>query len=145
IVFKDITPLDIELVVIQKKHIESVGPSSSPPHKKVKEQPKIPTKEPEYQPKVPHVCVSDIGHKLVHDHQLPEGQNEEVSSLRKDLKSFKEYVVGEFKSLRTLINDNFKMLSDQLQQNQQTEPIVRHDGGIDTDVGDNNELYIYVF
>ncbi|XP_075111752.1 uncharacterized protein LOC107818512 [Nicotiana tabacum] len=140
IVFKDITPLDIELVVIQKKHIESVGPSSSPPHKKVKEQPKIPTKEPEYQPKVPHVCVSDIGHKLVHDHQLPEGQNEEVSSLRKDLKSFKEYVVGEFKSLRTLINDNFKMLSDHLQQNQQTEPIVRHDGGIDTDVGDNNEL-----
>ncbi|XP_075076504.1 uncharacterized protein LOC142163148 [Nicotiana tabacum] len=176
IVFKDITPLDIELAVIQvpqvcvdiekiptpahsdksgqdiddfsptpnlqskKKHVESVGPSSSPPHKKVKEQPKIPTKEPEYQPKVPPVCVSDIGHKLVHDHQLPEGQNEEVSSLRKDLKSFKEYVVGEFKSLRTLINDNFKMLSDHLQQNQQTEPIVRHDGGIDTDVGDNNEL-----
>ncbi|XP_075076739.1 uncharacterized protein LOC107816733 [Nicotiana tabacum] len=93
IVFKDITPLDIELAVFQ-----------------------IP--------------------------QLPEGQNEEVSSLRKDLKSFKEYVVGEFKSLRTLINDNFKMLSDRLQQNQQTEPIVRHDGGIDTDVGDNNEKTI---
>ncbi|XP_075096357.1 uncharacterized protein LOC142174458 [Nicotiana tabacum] len=178
IVFKDITPLDIELAVIQvpqvcadiekiptpahsdksgqdtddfsptpnlqskKKHVESVGPSSSPPHKKVKEQPKIPTKELEYQPKVPLVCVSDIGHKLVHDHQLPEGQNEEVSSLRKDLKSFKEYVIGEFKSLRTLINDNFKMLSDHLQQNQQTEPIVRHDGGIDTDVGDNNEKTI---
>ncbi|XP_075096281.1 uncharacterized protein LOC107793773 [Nicotiana tabacum] len=178
IVFKDITPLDIELVVFhipqvcadiekiptpahsdksgqdtddfsptpnlqsKKKHVESVGPSLSLPHKKVKEQPKIPTKEPEYQPKVPPVCLSDIGHKVVHDHQLPEGQNEDPSSLRKDLKSFKEYVVGEFKSLRTLINDNFKMLSDQLQQNQQTEPIVRHDGGIDTDVGDNNEKTI---
>ncbi|XP_070005937.1 uncharacterized protein [Nicotiana sylvestris] len=177
IVFKDITPLDIELAVFQipqvcadiekiptpahldksgqdtddfspthnlqskKKHVESVGPSSSPPHKKVKEQPKIPTKEPKYQPKVPPVCLSDIGHKVVHDHHLPEGQYEDPSSLRKDLKSFKEYVsCWRVQVSKDIDHDNFKMLSDQLQQNQQTEPIVRHDGGIDTDIGDNNEV-----
>ena len=57
-------------------------------------------------------------------------------------------VVGEFKSLRTLINDNFKKLSDHLQQNQQTEslhqrkePIGRRDDGIDTDVRDNVGVY----
>nr|XP_016503448.1 PREDICTED: uncharacterized protein LOC107821531 [Nicotiana tabacum] len=124
----------------KKKHVESVGPSSSPPHRRSRNNPKFLQKNQKNQKNNPPVCLSDIGHKVVHDHQLPEGQNEDPSSLRKDLKSFKEYVVGEFKSLRTLINDNFKMLSDQLQQNQQTEPIVRHDGGIDTDVGDNNEV-----
>lgn len=115
------------------------------PIKSAKEHERHPN-ETEYQPKIPPVCVSEFGHKVLHDNQLPDSQYDEVSSLRKDINSFKEYVVGEFKSLRTLINDNFKKLSDHLQQNQQTEslhqrkePIGRCDDGIDTDVGDNVE------
>ncbi|XP_075092526.1 uncharacterized protein LOC142172749 [Nicotiana tabacum] len=129
----------------KKKHVASVGPSSSPSHKKRKEHERHPN-ETEYQPKIPPVCVSEFGHKILHDNQLQDSQDDEVSSLRKDLNSFKEYVMGEFKSLRTLINDNFKKLSNHLQQNQQTEslhqrkePIGRRDDGIDTDVGDNVE------
>ncbi|XP_075080009.1 uncharacterized protein LOC142165332 [Nicotiana tabacum] len=141
IVYKDIHPTDIELAVIQippvgvdvennptpahsdksgedsddfsptpdlqckKKHVASIGPSSSPPHKKCKEHERH-LSNTEYQSKIP---------------SLADSKNDEVSSLRKDLNSFKEYVVGEFKSLRTLINDNFKMLSDHLQHNQQNE------------------------
>ncbi|XP_070018236.1 uncharacterized protein [Nicotiana sylvestris] len=184
IVYKDISPSDIELAIIQnppagvdlekrpspahsdksgedsddfsptpelqckKKHIASVGPSSSPSHKKRKEHERHPN-ETQYQPKIPPVCVSEFGHKVLHDNQLQDSQVDEVSSLRKDLNSFKEYVIGEFKSLRTLINDNFKKLSDHLQQNQQTEslhqrkePIGRRDDGIDTDVGDNVEKQV---
>ncbi|XP_075092476.1 uncharacterized protein LOC142172704 [Nicotiana tabacum] len=169
IVYKDIYPSDIELVVIQippvgadvenrptpahsdksgddsddfspttdlqckKKHVASVDPSSSPPHKKRKEHERH-HNETEYQSKIP---------------PLPDSKNDEVSSLRKDLNSFKEYVVGEFKSLRTLINDKFKMLSDHLQQNQQNEslhqrkePTGRRDDGIDTDAGDNVEKLV---
>ncbi|XP_075109157.1 uncharacterized protein LOC142180951 [Nicotiana tabacum] len=181
IVYKDIHPSNIELVVIQiplvgadvenkpipahsdksgedsddfspttdlqckKKHVASVGPSSSPPHKKSKEHERHPN-ETEYQSKIPPVCVSEFGQNILHDNQLPDSKNDEVSSLRKDINSFKEYVVGEFKSLRTLINDNFKMLSDHIQQNQQNESlhqrkelVGRRDDGIDTDVGDNVE------
>jgi len=127
IVYKDISPSDIELAIIQnppvgadvekrpspahsdksgddsddfsptpelqckKKHVASVGPSSSPPHKKRKEHERHPN-ETEYQPKIPPVCVSEFGHKVLHDNQLQDSQNDEVSSLRKDLNSFKEYV-----------------------------------------------------
>ncbi|XP_075112122.1 uncharacterized protein LOC142182096 [Nicotiana tabacum] len=116
IIYKDIHPTDIEFAVIQippKKHVASVGPSSSPPHKKRKEH-EIHPSNTEYQSKIPPVCV-----------------------------------VGEFKSLRTLINDNFKMLSDHLQHNQQNkslrqrnEFIGRCDDGIDTAVGDNVEKIV---
>ncbi|XP_070020485.1 uncharacterized protein [Nicotiana sylvestris] len=106
----------------KKKHVASVGPSSSPPHKKSKEHERLPN-ETEYQSKIPPVCVSEFGQNILHDNQLPDFKNDEVSSLRKDINSFKEYVVGEFKSLRTLINDNFKMLSDHIQQNQQNESL----------------------
>ncbi|XP_070005226.1 uncharacterized protein [Nicotiana sylvestris] len=131
----------------KKKHVTSVGPSSSPPYKKRKEHERHPSNT-EYQSKIPPVCVSEFGQNVLHHNQLADSKNDKVSSLRKDLNSFKEYVVGEFKSLRTLINDNFKMLSDHLQHNQQNkslhqrkEPIGRRDDGIDTGVGDNVEEY----
>ncbi|XP_070011028.1 uncharacterized protein [Nicotiana sylvestris] len=155
IVYKDIYPTDIELVVIQippvgvvvenspttrsdksaedsddftptpdlqckKKHAASVDPYSSPPHKKSKEQIIHPSNT-ENQSMIPPVGVPEIAQNILH-HNLPaDSKNDEVSSLRKDLNSFKEYVVGEFKSLRSLINDNFKKLSDHLQDNQQKE------------------------
>ncbi|XP_075097240.1 uncharacterized protein LOC107791037 [Nicotiana tabacum] len=106
----------------KKKHIASIGLSSSPPHKKRKEPERHPN-EIEYQSKIPLVCVSEFGQNVLHDNKLPNSKNDEVSSLRKDLNSFKEYVVGEFKSLRAFINDNFKMLSDHLQQNQQNKSL----------------------
>ncbi|XP_075106953.1 uncharacterized protein LOC107799798 isoform X1 [Nicotiana tabacum] len=152
IIYKDIHPNDIELAVIQiplvdvavennptpthsdksaedsydfsptpdiqckKKHDASVGPSSSPPHKKRKEQNIHPSN-------TAPVGVSEIAQNILHHNQLADLKNDEVSSLRKDLNSFKEYVVGEFKSLRSLINDNFKMLADHLQHNQQKESL----------------------
>ncbi|XP_075076558.1 uncharacterized protein LOC142163197 [Nicotiana tabacum] len=135
----------------KKKHVTSVGPSSSPPYKKRKEHKRHPSNT-EYQSKIPPVCVSEFGQNVLHHNQLADSKNDEVSSLRKDLNSFKEYVVGEFKSLRTLINDNFKMLSDHLQHNQQNkslhqrkEPIGRRDDGIDTGVGDNVENIDVIF
>ncbi|XP_075076867.1 uncharacterized protein LOC142163476 [Nicotiana tabacum] len=138
IVYKDIHPTNIELA---KKHVASIGPSSSPPHKKRKEHESHPSNT-EYQSKIPPVCVSEFGQNALYHNQLADSKNDKVSSLRKDLNSFKEYVVSEFKSLRTLINDNFKMLSDHLQHNQQNEslhqkkePIGRRDDGIDTTVG----------
>ncbi|XP_070010282.1 uncharacterized protein [Nicotiana sylvestris] len=74
----------------KKKHIASVGPSSSPPHKKCKEHERHPN-ETEYQSKIPPVCVSEFGQNVLHDNQLPDSKNDEVSSLRKNLNSFNEY------------------------------------------------------
>jgi len=121
IVYKDIHPSDIELVVIQippvgtdvenrptpahsdksgedsddfsptpdlqckKKHVASVGPSSSPPHKKRKEQNIHPSN-------TAPVGVSEIAQNVLHHNQLADSKNDEVSSLRKDLNSFKEYM-----------------------------------------------------
>nr|XP_009777437.1 PREDICTED: uncharacterized protein LOC104227007 [Nicotiana sylvestris] len=74
----------------KKKHVESVGPSSSPPYKKRKEHERH-HNETEYQSKIPPVCVSEFGQNVLHDNQLSYSKNDEVSSLRKDLNSFKEY------------------------------------------------------
>ncbi|XP_070027013.1 uncharacterized protein [Nicotiana sylvestris] len=106
----------------KKKHAASVGPSSSPPHKKRKEQIIHPSNI-ENKSKIPPVGVTEIAQNVLQHNKLADSKNNEVSSLRKDLNSFKEYVVGEFKSLRSLINDNFKKLSDHLQDNQQKESL----------------------
>ncbi|XP_070019567.1 uncharacterized protein [Nicotiana sylvestris] len=135
IVYKDIHPTDIELAVIQippvgvvveniptPTHSNKSAEDSddfSPTHDlqcKMKHATSV-----ENQFKIPPVGVSEIAKNVLPHNQLADSKNDEVSSLRKDLNLFKEYVVGEFKSLRSLINDNFKMLSDHLQDNQQKE------------------------
>ncbi|XP_070008651.1 uncharacterized protein [Nicotiana sylvestris] len=131
IVYKDISPSDIELAIIQNPPIGvDVEKRPSPAHSD-----KSGDDSDDFSP--------------TPSFNLQDSQNDEVSSLRKDLNSFKEYVVGEFKSLRILINDNFKNLSDHLQQNQQTESlhqrkesIGRRDDDIDTDVRDNVEKQV---
>ncbi|XP_070002287.1 uncharacterized protein [Nicotiana sylvestris] len=104
----------------KKKHATSVGPSSTPPYKKRKEQIIHPSNT-DNQSKIPTVGVSEIAQNVLHHNQPSDSKNDEVSSLRKDLNSFKEY-----------------MLSEHLQDNQQKESlhqrketIERRDDGIE--------------
>nr|XP_009797596.1 PREDICTED: uncharacterized protein LOC104244004 [Nicotiana sylvestris] len=89
----------------KKKHAASVGPSSSPPHKKRKEQIIDPSNV-ETQSKIPPVGGSETGENVLHDKKPVDSKTEEVSSLSKDLYSSKEY-----------------MLSEHLQDNQQKERV----------------------
>ncbi|XP_075104123.1 uncharacterized protein LOC142178461 [Nicotiana tabacum] len=73
----------------KKKYVVSVGPSSSPPHKKRKEQIIHPSNT-ENQSKIPYVGVSEIAQNVLHHNQLEDSKNDEVSSLRKNLNTFKE-------------------------------------------------------
>ncbi|XP_070027713.1 uncharacterized protein [Nicotiana sylvestris] len=122
---------------LEKKYNASVGPSSSPPHKKRKEQ-IIDRSEAGTKHKTPYAGISEVNQNVFHDKKSADSKADEVSSLRNDLNSFKDYVTGEFTSLRTLINENFKNISGQIKANQ---PTVTRDDGIqkshDVDVQDN--------
>ncbi|XP_070003024.1 protein Ycf2-like [Nicotiana sylvestris] len=124
----------------EKKYDANVGPSSSPPHKKRKEQ-IIDHSEAETKPKTPDAGISEVNQTVLHDKKLADSKTDEVSSLRNELNSFKDcasFVMGEFMSLRTLINENFKKIYDHIKANQ---PTVTRDDGIqmspDADVQDN--------
>ncbi|XP_070007914.1 uncharacterized protein [Nicotiana sylvestris] len=149
IVYKDISPSDIELVVVQIPHV-GVDVEKRPfPARSDKsgEDSDDFSPTPELQYKKKH--VAGVGpslsppHKKCKEHEMHPNETEYQPKIPPIC------VVGEFKSLRTLINDNFKKLSDHLQQNQQTEslhqikePIGIRDDGIDTDVGDNVEKQV---
>uniref|UniRef100_A0A1S4BJS0 Craniofacial development protein 2-like n=1 Tax=Nicotiana tabacum TaxID=4097 RepID=A0A1S4BJS0_TOBAC len=129
----------------KKKHDASVGPSSSPPHKKRKQQLIDPsTAESPIshvsvipQTKFPPTGKTEIKETILHIKKPADSKSYDLSSLRKDLNSFKDYVMGEFTSLRTLINENFKKIFEHVKANHNTEKVYqikkytgRHDGGI---------------
>nr|XP_009613091.2 uncharacterized protein LOC104106285 [Nicotiana tomentosiformis] len=129
----------------KKKFDASVGPSSSPPHKKHKHQLSDPstTDSP-----IPHVLAIpqtkfpptdkiEFKKTVLSSKKPADSKSDNLYDLRQDLNSFKDYVMGEFTSLRTLINENFKKLFENAKVNQNTERFYqrkkytgRHDGGI---------------
>ncbi|XP_070049129.1 uncharacterized protein [Nicotiana tomentosiformis] len=84
----------------KKKHDASVGPSSSPPHKKRKQQiidpsnaeSPIPHVSSIPQSKIPPAGISEIKEIVLHVKKLADSKSDDLSSLRKDLNSFKDYV-----------------------------------------------------
>nr|XP_009601837.1 uncharacterized protein LOC104097036 [Nicotiana tomentosiformis] len=54
---------------------------------------------------------------------LADSKSDDLPALRQDLNSFKDCVMGEFTSLRSLINENFKKLSKHVKANQNTEKV----------------------
>ncbi|XP_070044849.1 uncharacterized protein [Nicotiana tomentosiformis] len=72
----------------KKKHDASVGPSSSPPHKKRKQQIIDPSNA-ETQSKIPPAGISEIKETVLHDKKPADSKTDKVSSLSNDLNSFK--------------------------------------------------------
>ncbi|XP_075092139.1 uncharacterized protein LOC142172427 [Nicotiana tabacum] len=142
IVYNDIQPSDIELAVIQIPP-EGVDVENNPTHSDNNQDDSDDFKSPIPhvssipQSKIPPAGISEIKETVLHVKKPADSKSDDLSSLSKDLNSFKDYVMGEFTSLRTLINENFKKLSDQVKANQNTERVYqrkkytrRHDDGI---------------
>ncbi|XP_070011159.1 uncharacterized protein [Nicotiana sylvestris] len=75
----------------EKNYDASVVPSSSPPHKKHKEH-ILDHSEAETKPKTIDAGISEFNQNVLHDKKPADSKADEVSSLRNDLNSFKDYI-----------------------------------------------------
>ncbi|XP_075101591.1 uncharacterized protein LOC142177031 [Nicotiana tabacum] len=115
----------------KKKHDASVGPSSSPPHKKCKQKlidpstVECPIQHVSAIPQamIPPTANIEIKETVLSVKKTADSKSDDLSALRQDLNSFKDYVMGEFTSLRSLINENFKKISEHVKANQNTERV----------------------